>query len=58
MKNFAPDDCCNQISLTRAKKICRAKAVVPRRKIAIRVLQNDEIRTGAIPPWMAPRSKL
>ena len=28
----APDDCCNQISLTHAKKICRAKAVVPRRK--------------------------
>jgi len=27
-----PDDCCNQSSLTHAKKICRAKAVVQRRK--------------------------
>ena len=54
----APGDCCNQISLTHAKIFVELRQLYHAEKIAVRVLQNDEIRTGAIPPWIAPRSKL
>jgi len=54
----ASGDCCSQISLTHAKIFVELRQLYHAEKIAVRVLQNDEIRTRAIPPWIAPRSKL